>query len=140
MAKNALLLFSSLALLSLGMHSEAQYQSESVGKLAPLSRLTILVQATGVYPQQIELKPGKYLLDIKKAGIIGPIPVKLSRQNGETRAERVVAAKSQRDLSTVELSEGRYILRTLPGEAFECKLVVSSTVSQVRNRGSKTNE
>lgn len=140
MARQTLLVFSFLALLSLGMHSEAQDQSELAGKPASLSRLTILVQATGVYPQQIELKPGKYLLDIKKAGIVGPIPLKLSRENGEARADKVVATKSQRDLSAVELSEGRYILRTLPGEAFECKLVVSSAVDQMRNRGSKTNE
>lgn len=140
MARIILLIFSYLALFSLGLHSDAQNQPESAGKLAPLSRITILVQATGVYPQEVELKPGRYLLDIKKAGIIGPIPVRLIRDTGETRADKVVPTKSQRDLSAVELSEGRYILRTLPGEAFECKLVVSSTVSQVRNRGSKTNE
>jgi hypothetical protein len=140
MTRITLLIFSYLTLFSLGMHSDAQAQSDFAGKSVPLSRLTILVQATGVYPQQIELNPGRYLLDIKKAGIIGPIPVRLTRDNGETRADKVVATKSQRDLSTVELSEGRYILRTLPGEAFECRLVVSSAVNQARNQGSKSNE
>ncbi len=63
-----------------------------------------------MFPKQVTVPPGQYLIQVDNGMVVAPISIVLTRGSGQNVAAKNVSAKSSRSRFVVSLDEGNYTL------------------------------